>query len=88
MENIINLIMLLLRALARWKKPNSLSVSIFRSIQSNGVSKGELNRQSIEITGASVGLGKRLKNRMIISQIILKQVINYYVLNNYGTFLF
>ncbi|MBK8363992.1 MAG: outer membrane protein assembly factor BamA [Bacteroidetes bacterium] len=71
------------------KKPNSLSVSIFRSIQSNGVSKGELNRQSIEITGASVGLGKRLKKPDDYFTNYIEASYQYYVLNNYGgTFLF
>lgn len=41
------------------KKPNSLSVSLYRSISSNGL-QGE-NRQAIEITGINLGLGKRLK---------------------------
>lgn len=71
------------------KKPNSLSVSVFRSIQSNGVSKGEANRQSIEITGASVGLGKRLKKPDDYFTNYLEASYQYYVLNNYGgTFLF
>ena len=43
------------------KKPNSLSVSVFRSIQSNGVRRSEPNRQGIDITGMSIGLGKRLE---------------------------
>jgi outer membrane protein insertion porin family len=41
------------------KKPNALSVSLYKSISSNGQS-GE-SRQAIEITGLTVGLGKRLK---------------------------
>ena len=41
------------------KKPNSLSVSLYRSISSNGL-QGE-TRQAIEITGINLGLGKRLK---------------------------
>lgn len=71
------------------KKPNSLSVSIFHSIQSNGVAKGEANRQSITITGASVGLGKRLKKPDDYFTNYLEASYQYYVLNNYGgTFLF
>ena len=42
------------------KKPTSLSVSLYKNIFSNGA-EGE-NRESTEITGASIGLGKRLKN--------------------------
>ncbi len=41
------------------KKPNSLTVSLYKSISSNGA-QGE-SRQAIEITGVSIGLGKRLK---------------------------
>jgi outer membrane protein insertion porin family len=48
------------------KKPNSLSVSGYRSVQTNGQPKrlnGETNpfRQSLTITGASVSFGKRLQ---------------------------
>tara|TARA_B100001540_G_scaffold317773_1_gene352784 strand:- start:307 stop:2808 length:2502 start_codon:yes stop_codon:yes gene_type:complete len=41
------------------KKPNSLSVSLYKSISSNGGEDEE--RQAIELTGLSIGLGKRLK---------------------------
>jgi outer membrane protein insertion porin family len=41
------------------KKPTSLSVSLYRSISSNGLQGAE--RQAVEITGISLGLGKRLK---------------------------
>jgi outer membrane protein insertion porin family len=41
------------------KKPNSLSVSLYKSISSNGLDADE--RQAIEITGLTVGLGKRLQ---------------------------
>lgn len=43
------------------KKPNAFSVSAYHSIQTNGVAKSDLNRQSIVIDGISVELGKRLK---------------------------
>jgi len=54
------------------KKPNSLSVTGYRSIQTNGQRKfitddetgdkvANPNRSSIQITGVSVGLGQRLK---------------------------
>ncbi len=42
------------------KKPNSFSVTIFHSIQSNGLDSDNPSVQSIKISGASVGLGKRL----------------------------
>ena len=41
------------------KKPNSLSISLYKSISSNGQS-GD-SRQAIELTGLTLGLGKRLK---------------------------
>ena len=42
------------------KKPNSFSVSVYRSLMTNGVKKSESNYQSMLIDGASIGLGKRL----------------------------
>jgi outer membrane protein insertion porin family len=42
------------------KNPNSLSVSIYRSLMSDGKKKGADGRKSMVIDGASVGLGKRL----------------------------
>jgi len=47
------------------KKPNSFSVGIQRSVQTNGVSKrdadGPIPRQALYITGGSITLGKRLE---------------------------
>ena len=71
------------------KKPNSLSLSVFRSIQSNGISSLEAGRQSITITGVTVGLGKRLKKPDDFFTIFHEVSYQYYSLNNYGgTFLF
>ena len=42
-------------------RPNAFSVSAYHSVQSNGIQRGELNREAIRITGVSVGLGSRLK---------------------------
>ncbi len=42
-------------------RPNAFSLSAYHSVQSNGIQKGELNREAIRITGVSVGLGTRLK---------------------------
>ncbi len=42
------------------KKANSLSISLYKSISSNGL-EGD-SRQAVEITGVSLGLGKRLKS--------------------------
>jgi outer membrane protein insertion porin family len=43
------------------KKPNALSVSVYHSVQSNGLAKSNVSRQSIDINGVSVSLTKRLK---------------------------
>lgn len=42
------------------KNPNSFSVSLYRSLMTNGKKKDEDGRQSMVIDGASIGLGKRL----------------------------
>ena len=42
------------------KKPTSLQVSVFRAISSNGLQDEQ--RQEIQVTGLSFGVGKRLKN--------------------------
>jgi len=43
------------------KKPNSLTVSLYHTVQSDGTEKDNPDRRSIAITGISLGLGKRLK---------------------------
>jgi len=43
------------------KKPQSLSVSAYHSIRSNGIKPGDNGRAFFKTTGASVGLGLRLK---------------------------
>ena len=63
------------------KKPNALSVSVYHSVQSNGLT-GD-TRQSIDINGVSVSLTKRLKwpdDFFIFSQGVSFQNYN---LNNY-----
>ncbi len=71
------------------KKPNSLSVSIFNSIQSNGRKKSDENRQSINIIGLSVGLGQRLKKPDDYFNIYHELNFQHYVLQNYSSsFLF
>ncbi len=42
-------------------KPQALSVSLYYSSQTNGLKKSDASRQAINILGASVGLGIRLK---------------------------
>jgi outer membrane protein insertion porin family len=71
------------------KKPNALSYSIFRSIQSNGKKKNDISRQSIAITGTSLGLGQRLKVPDDYFSVYHEINYQYYELNNYSsTFLF
>jgi outer membrane protein insertion porin family len=43
------------------KKPNTFSMSIYRSLMTNGKKANEDGRQSMIIDGVSVGLGKRLQ---------------------------
>lgn len=76
------------------KKPNSLSTTAYYSVQSNGVAR-TINsngdkipnpaRQSLDIVGVSIGLGKRLK--VPDDYFTLYQELNYqyYVLNNYSS---
>lgn len=65
------------------KKPNSLSFSVYYNIQSNGVSKDESGRASMNIFGVSTGLGKRLQ--WPDDYFTLYHEISYqnYKLNNY-----
>jgi outer membrane protein insertion porin family len=42
------------------KKPNSFSVSVYRSLLTNGRKRGTSNYQSMIIDGATLGLGKRI----------------------------
>ncbi len=76
------------------RKPNSLSVSVFHSVQSNGESKRitvdgddikNPNRQSINITGASVGLGRRLEVPDDFFTLYNEISYQYYTLDNYNT---
>ncbi len=43
------------------RKPNSFTLSVYRSLMTNGKKKNEDGRQSMIIDGATVGLGKRLE---------------------------
>lgn len=42
------------------KKPNSLSVSLYHTVQTNGYAKEDELYRSMQISGASLGLGRRL----------------------------
>ena len=70
------------------KKPNTFSVSLYRSIMTNGKKVGEDGRQSMIIDGVSVGLGKRLD--WPDDYFSLYGELNYqrYSLNNYTVYSF
>lgn len=71
------------------KKPNSLSVSVFHSVQTDGRRRGDVNRSVLKISGASVGLGRRLKKPDDFFQIYHEASYQLYTLDNWtGTFLF
>ena len=76
------------------KKPNSLSVTLYHSVQTNGQKKyvsrnpDSLNplRQALKISGLSVGFGKRLKWPDDFFQFYGEANYKYYDLNNYRSF--
>jgi outer membrane protein insertion porin family len=65
------------------KKNNTFSVSVYRSIMTNGTKKGEEGRQSMVIDGASLGLGKRLEWPDDFFSIYSELSYSKYDLNNY-----
>lgn len=71
------------------KKPNALSFSIYNSIQTNGLNKGDATRQAIHIYGISVGLGKRISWPDDFFSLYFETGYQNYHLDNYqSTFLF
>ena len=77
------------------KKPNSLSVTAYYSVQTNGQKKTITNstgektenplRQSLDIFGVSVGLGKRLKKPDDYFTLYQELNYQYYTLNNFNS---
>ncbi|MGQ0827821.1 MAG: outer membrane protein assembly factor BamA [Bacteroidota bacterium] len=77
------------------KKPNSFSVTAYYSVQTNGekkkITNGEgtkvinPNRQSLDIFGTSVGLGKRLKWPDDYFTLYQELDYQYYTLNNFSS---
>jgi outer membrane protein insertion porin family len=43
------------------RKPQSLTFSVYRNIQANGLPRNNPERQGLTVTGANLGLGKRLR---------------------------
>ena len=70
------------------KKPNSLSLSYYRSLMSNGVKRDNVDRQHMIIDGASVGFGKRLKWPDDYFSIYYELGYERYSLYNYSRFQF
>ncbi|HOF20587.1 MAG TPA: outer membrane protein assembly factor BamA, partial [Bacteroidales bacterium] len=70
------------------KRANSFSVSLYRSLMTNGKKKGEDGRQSMIIDGASVGLGKRLEWPDDYFSIYGELSYQKYNLNNYNYYQF
>jgi outer membrane protein insertion porin family len=71
------------------KKPNSLTVSAFRSVQSNGLKLDDTNRSDLTISGGAVGLGRRLKWPDDYFTLYHELSFQNYSLNKWsGTFLF
>lgn len=76
------------------RKPNSFSVSIFHSVQSNGQPKKIENslgekidntaRRSLLIYGGALGFGQRLKRPDDYFQTFYEASYQYYVLNNFS----
>jgi len=64
------------------KKPNSLTVSIYHTITTNGFSRDDFRRSQTTITGISVGLGKRLKWPDDYFSIYHEISYQYYALHN------
>jgi outer membrane protein insertion porin family len=77
------------------KKPNSLSFSVFHNRQTNGQKRKiednegnkilNPNRAFIEITGTSVGFGKRLKWPDDYFSLYVEQYFGHYYLRNYSS---
>jgi outer membrane protein insertion porin family len=70
------------------KNPNSFSVSLFRSLMTNGKKKGEDGLQSMIIDGATVGLGKRLTWPDDFFSLYGELSYERYNLNNYNVYRF
>lgn len=70
------------------KKRNSFSISMYRSLMTNGMKKGEDGRQSMIIDGASIGLGKQLEWPDDFFSLYGELSYQRYNLNNYNVYSF
>ena len=67
------------------KKPNSLSVTVYRSVQSNGLTQKDAGRQDVKITGGSIGFGMRLKRPDDFFQLYMELNYQYYQLDHFAS---
>lgn len=65
------------------KKANSLTVTIYNSLQSNGLKRTDANRADVNIWGATIGFGMRLKKPDDFFYLYQDLTYQYYQLNNY-----
>jgi outer membrane protein insertion porin family len=70
------------------KNPNTFSVSLFRSLMTNGTRKGEDGRQAMIIDGGSIGLGKRLTWPDDYFSVYGEMSYQRYSLNDYNVYRF
>lgn len=67
------------------KKPNSLSFSVYHSVQTNGYTKNESDYASIKISGIALGYGKRLQWPDDYFTFVSDLSYQYYQLKNYSS---
>lgn len=66
------------------KKPHSLSLSTYYTVQSNGLNKSDDKRQAMDIFGVSLGLGRRLKWPDDYFSLFNELSYQNYILKNYS----
>jgi outer membrane protein insertion porin family len=66
------------------KKPNSLSVTVFHSVQSNGLRANDPDRNFVKISGATVGFGMRLRRPDDFFTLYQELNYQYYQLQDFG----
>lgn len=67
------------------KKPNSLSFTVYNSLQSNGLKRSDPSRADVNIWGVSVGYGKRLKKPDDYFYLYQDWTYQYYQLHNFSS---
>ena len=68
-------------------KPNSLTTTVYHSITTNGATKEE-DRTSFKVTGAAIGIGRRLAWPDDYFTLYNEMGYRYYLINNYSGFLY